>query len=148
MVPNGLKWATKINHKFNRMAFVIRFNLVRIWGKIVQILTEKSSKWVRHNQASWSSFNNPWLGRPAGCTIKCSAEIMVTIKKKHSGLNVIFFFFFLPARSAALPAAAVKKKNPTCTFGDGGKEKKVLMLLSASVGRFFVCSHKRDFLVR
>ena len=57
MVPNGPKWSTKkINHKFNRMAFITRFNLVLVWSKIVQILNKKSSNWVRHNQVSWSSF--------------------------------------------------------------------------------------------
>ena len=53
MVLNGLK---KIDHKFNRMAFITRFNLVLVWSEIVQIFTKKSSKWVRHNQVSWSSF--------------------------------------------------------------------------------------------
>ena len=43
MVPNGPKWST-------------RFNLVLVWSKIVQILTKKSSNWVRHNQVSWYSF--------------------------------------------------------------------------------------------
>ena len=52
MVPNGLK---KINHKFNCMAFITRFNLILVWSKIVQILTKKSSQWFRHNQVSWSS---------------------------------------------------------------------------------------------
>ena len=52
MVLNGLK---KINHKFNRMAFVTRFNRGLVWSKRVQILTKKSSKWVGHNQVSWSS---------------------------------------------------------------------------------------------
>ena len=43
------------------MAFTTRFNLVLVWPQIVQILTKKSSNWVRHNQVSWSSFhtNNP-----------------------------------------------------------------------------------------
>ena len=45
-----------MGHQFNRMAFITRFNLVLVWSKIVQILTKKSSKWVRHNQVSWSSF--------------------------------------------------------------------------------------------
>ena len=57
MVPNGPKWSTKINHKFNRMAFITRFNLVLVWSKIVQIFTKNSSKWVRHNQVSWSRNN-------------------------------------------------------------------------------------------
>ena len=52
MVLNGLK---KIDHKFNRMAFITRFNLILVWSKIVQILTKKSPKWVRYNQVSWSS---------------------------------------------------------------------------------------------
>ena len=56
MVPNGPKWSTKIYHKFNRMVFITRFNLVLVWSKIFQNLTKRSSKWVRHNQVSWSSF--------------------------------------------------------------------------------------------
>ena len=40
------------------MAFIHRFNLVLVWSKIVQILTKKSPKWVRHYQVSWSSFNS------------------------------------------------------------------------------------------
>ena len=51
LVLNGLK----NDHKFNRMAFIARFNLVLVWSKIVQILTKESSKWVPHNQVSWSS---------------------------------------------------------------------------------------------
>ena len=38
------------------MAFITRFNLVFEWSKIVRILTKKSSKWVRYNQVSWSSY--------------------------------------------------------------------------------------------
>ena len=57
MVLNGLQWSQmvlnglkKINHKFNRMAFIAKFNLVLVWSKTVQILKKKkSSKWVRHN---------------------------------------------------------------------------------------------------
>ena len=56
MFPNGPKRSLKSYHKFHRMAFTTRFNLVFVWSKIVQILTKKSSKWVRHNQVSWSSF--------------------------------------------------------------------------------------------
>ena len=56
MFPNGPKWSFKIYHKFHRMAFTTRFNLVVVWSNIVQILTKKSSNWVRHNQVSWSSF--------------------------------------------------------------------------------------------
>ena len=63
MVLNGLQWSQmvlnglkKIYHTFNRMAFITRFNLVLVWSKIVKLLTIKSSKWVRHNQVSWSSF--------------------------------------------------------------------------------------------
>ena len=52
MFPNGPKWSKK----FNWMAFKTRFNLVLVWSKIVQIFTKKSTKWVRHNQVSWSSF--------------------------------------------------------------------------------------------
>ena len=59
MVPNGPKWSKKNDHKFNRMSFITRFNLVLVWSKIVQILTKKSSKWVWHNQVSWSSFITP-----------------------------------------------------------------------------------------
>ena len=51
MVLNGLK----IEHKFNRMAFISSFNLVLVWSKIVQVLTKKSSKRVWRNQVSWSS---------------------------------------------------------------------------------------------
>ena len=50
-VPNGPKWSKK----FNWIAFKTRFNLVLVWSKIVQVLTKNSSKWVRHNQVSWSS---------------------------------------------------------------------------------------------
>ena len=52
MVFNGPKWSLvvlKINHKFKWMAFITKFNLVLVWSKIVQILTKKSSKWVRGN---------------------------------------------------------------------------------------------------
>ena len=54
MILNGLK----IDHTFNWMVFITRFNLVLVWSKIVQIFTKKSSKWVRQNQVSWSSFHN------------------------------------------------------------------------------------------
>ena len=37
MVPNGPKLFWKNYHKFNKMAFITRFNLV--WSKIVKILT-------------------------------------------------------------------------------------------------------------
>ena len=63
MVLNGLQCSQmvihglNIDHKFIRMAFITRFNLVLVWSKIVQIFTNKSSKWVRHNQVSWSSLN-------------------------------------------------------------------------------------------
>ena len=40
MVPNGPKRSKKINHKFNRIAFITRFNLVLVWSKIVQMLTK------------------------------------------------------------------------------------------------------------
>ena len=43
MFPNGPKWSKKIDHKFNRMAFITRFNLVLVWSKIVKMLTKKSS---------------------------------------------------------------------------------------------------------
>ena len=62
MVLNGLQWSQmvlnglkKIDHKFNRRAFITRFNLVLVWSKIVQLLTKKSYKWVWHSQVSWSS---------------------------------------------------------------------------------------------
>ena len=41
------------------MAFITWFNLVLVWSKIVKIFTKKSSKWVQHNQVSWSSFPTP-----------------------------------------------------------------------------------------
>ena len=63
MVLNGLQWSqmvlngsTTIDHKFNRMVIITRLNLVLVWSKIVKFFTKKSSKWVRHNQVSWSSF--------------------------------------------------------------------------------------------
>ena len=56
MVPSGPKWSKTINHKFNRMAFITRFNLVLVWSNILQIFTKKSSKWFWHNQVSWSSY--------------------------------------------------------------------------------------------
>ena len=56
MVPNGPTWSKQNDHKFKRMAFINRFNLVLVWSKIVQILTNKSSKWLWHNQVSWCSF--------------------------------------------------------------------------------------------
>ena len=62
MVLNGLQCSQMVlkglntDHKFNWIAFITSFNLVLVWSKIVQILTNKSSKWVRHNQVSWSSF--------------------------------------------------------------------------------------------
>ena len=35
MVPIGPKWRkTKINHEFNRMAFITKFHLVLVWSKI------------------------------------------------------------------------------------------------------------------
>ena len=40
MILNGPKWYTKIDHKFNRMVFITRFNLVLVWSKIVKILTK------------------------------------------------------------------------------------------------------------
>ena len=52
---------------------------------------------------------------------------------------MLYFFFFLPARSAALPAAAVKKKNPTCPFGDGGKENKILIDATIRIVREILC---------
>ena len=68
-VLNGIQWSqmvlnglNKIDHKFNRMAFIAKFNLVLVWSKTVQIVTKKSSKWVRHNQVSWSSFEYVWFG--------------------------------------------------------------------------------------
>ena len=53
MAPRAPKWSKQIDHTFNGMAFITRFNLVLVWSKIVKILTKKSSKWVRHNQVSW-----------------------------------------------------------------------------------------------
>ena len=38
------------------MTFTTRFNLVLVWSNMVKILTKKSSKWVRPNQVSWSTF--------------------------------------------------------------------------------------------
>ena len=65
IVLNGLQWSqmvlnglTKFDHKFNRMDFITRINLVLVWSKIVQFFTKKSSKWVWHNQVSWSSFTS------------------------------------------------------------------------------------------
>ena len=40
MIPNAPKWSWKVDHKFNRMAFITRFSLVLVWSKIVQILTK------------------------------------------------------------------------------------------------------------
>ena len=63
MVLNGLQWSQMVlnglknDHKFIKMAFITRFNLVLVWSKIVQICTKKSSNWVRHNQVSWSSLS-------------------------------------------------------------------------------------------
>ena len=64
MVLNGLQWSQMVlNHlvnglkEFNRMAFITRFNLFLVWSEIVQILIKKSSKWVQHNQVSWSSLH-------------------------------------------------------------------------------------------
>ena len=36
MVSNVSKWAKKIGYKFNRMAFLTRFNLVLVLSKIVK----------------------------------------------------------------------------------------------------------------
>ena len=58
MVVSGLK---KIDYKSNRMSFITRLNLVLVWAKIVQMLTKKSSQWVRHNQVSWSSSSEKWV---------------------------------------------------------------------------------------
>ena len=59
MVLNGLQGSQMVlnglNHEFNWMAFIARLNLVLVWSIIVNILTTKSSKRVRHNQVSWSS---------------------------------------------------------------------------------------------
>ena len=43
------------------MALTTRFNLFLVWSKLVQILTKKSSNWVRHNQVSWSSLARPHI---------------------------------------------------------------------------------------
>ena len=53
--PNDPKWSKQINHKFNMMAFMTRFNPVLVWSKLVKILTKKSSKWVLNNQVSFLS---------------------------------------------------------------------------------------------
>ena len=45
MVPNGPKRSKKIYHKFNRMAFITRFNLVLVWSKIVQLLLKSHPNW-------------------------------------------------------------------------------------------------------
>ena len=65
--PNGPKWSKQIDHKFNRMAFMTRFNPVLVWSKLVKILTKKSSKWVLNNQVSFfiiiyldEGFHNFW----------------------------------------------------------------------------------------
>ena len=47
---NGSKYVQKSKYYF--------YGLIRF--KIVQILTKKSSKWVRHNHVSWSSFFHYW----------------------------------------------------------------------------------------
>ena len=39
-VPNGPKWSKKIDHTFNRMVFITRFNLVLVWSKIVKNFTK------------------------------------------------------------------------------------------------------------
>ena len=43
-VLNGIQWSqmvlnglNKIDHKFNRMAFIAKFNLVLVWSKTVQL---------------------------------------------------------------------------------------------------------------
>ena len=67
MVLNGVQCSQmvlndlKMDHKFNWIAFITRFNLVLVWSKIVQMLTNKSSKWVRHNQVSWSSISRKYM---------------------------------------------------------------------------------------
>ena len=56
MVLNGLQWSQivlnglkKINHKFNRMAFITRFILVLVCSNIVQFLfSKKSTQWILH----------------------------------------------------------------------------------------------------
>ena len=58
MVPNGPKWSKKIDHKFNRMAFIARFNLVLVWSKIVQIFTKNHP-------------NGSGITRSPGLVIKC-----------------------------------------------------------------------------
>ena len=40
MVQNGPKWSTQIDHKFNRMSFITRFNLVLVWSKLEKIKGE------------------------------------------------------------------------------------------------------------
>ena len=45
MFPNVPNWSKKIDHKFNRMAFITRFNLVLVWSKIVQLLLKSHPNW-------------------------------------------------------------------------------------------------------
>ena len=57
MVKLGLKWYTMIKNgpKWSNM---VLYDL--IWSNMVQIISLRSSKWVRHNQVSWSSFLLFW----------------------------------------------------------------------------------------
>ena len=75
----------KIYHKFNRMAFITRFNLVLVWSKIVQILTKNSSNWVRHNQVSWSSYFNRNLFFI--CILRCTRPLQSQSRAIFCHLN-------------------------------------------------------------
>ena len=76
------------------MAFTTRFNLVLVWSKIVQILTKKSSNWVRHNQVSWSISTRQGShvdDKPSRCLFRhCTALILI-----HSSLVIVDFHSLL-----------------------------------------------------
>ena len=49
LVLNG----TKRSNIFPKWSNIVQYDL--IWSYMVQIISLRASKWVRHNQASWSS---------------------------------------------------------------------------------------------
>ena len=71
------------------MVFITRFNLVLLWTKIGQILTKKSSKWVRHNQVSWSSLK--WMRSVLRFNIQNIHPWRPSIIEKHTDLPFCTF---------------------------------------------------------
>ena len=58
MVPTGPKWSKKTKHKFNRMAFITRFNLV--CSKRIQIQTKSHPNGSGITRAPGLAFCTKW----------------------------------------------------------------------------------------